>query len=276
MVSHEDYVLGTDDAELVRLGVQHRLWAASASGIWERAGIAPGAHVLDVGAGPGFAAMDIAELVGPRGRVLGVEGSAHYAAAFEARAAALGLGHAGVVLGDVQDLGRAIGADAGSFDVAYARWVYCFLSDIGAATRGVFDALKPGGRFAVQDYFGYEAIRVAPRRAEFERGIAAVSSYWREHGDLDVMGHMPRVLREAGFEIADIRVDQHMARPSDPLWQWPTIFWPNFLPRVVEAGHLSEAEHAAFLRAWEEASGDPDSFILLPPVFEIVAAKPGS
>ena len=67
-----EYVLGTNDAEIARLGLQHRLWYAYAYALWERAGIGPGMTVLDAGCGPGFATQDLAALVGPKGKIIAV------------------------------------------------------------------------------------------------------------------------------------------------------------------------------------------------------------
>lgn len=273
MVSHKDYVLGTDDAESRRLGVQHRLWSSAATAMWDRVGIQPGSRVLDVGCGPGWASMDLAQLVGPSGRVLGVEGSPTYAEQFRRRASQLDQPHASVVVGDVHDLASLVGDELGTFDIAYARWVMSFLNDPASVIAQIADALRPGGRLAVQDYFGYDAIRVAPRSDAFERGIAAIQAYWAGHGDLDVMQHVPAAMRAAGLEVIDLRVDQRVIRPGDAMWNWPDIFWPNFMPRVVEAGHLEQSELDAFMTAWAEASSNPDAFMVLPPVFEAIGKK---
>lgn len=273
MPTAEDYLLGTDRVESDRLGVQHRLWAKQAAAIWERARVTPGSRVLDIGAGPGFASADLAQLVGPTGRVLGVEGSPAYVEQFRQRMNANGHAHASVIQGDIHKLSDLVAGERGSFDVAYARWVLCFSQNTEPIVRGVYEALAPGGRFAIQDYFGYSGIKLAPKNEDFQRGIAAVASYWDESGDLDVMGEMPRILREAGFELESFEVTQRLARPSNQIWAWPTIFWPSFIPRVIESGRLSEAEGEAFFAAWDEASNNPDAFLLLPPVFEAVAVK---
>ena len=62
-----EYVLGTDDEEIARLGLQHLVWRPWMLEAWRRAGITRGTRVLDIGAGPGFATADLAEVVGETG-----------------------------------------------------------------------------------------------------------------------------------------------------------------------------------------------------------------
>src|SRR5436189_2552452 len=76
-----DYVLGTHDQELARLGVQHRAWRPVVLDCWKNAGITNGSRVLDVGAGPGYATVDLAEIVGPNGKVVAVERSTNFVSA---------------------------------------------------------------------------------------------------------------------------------------------------------------------------------------------------
>ena len=47
-----DYVVGTHDAEIERLRLQHHLW--------RRAKLRRGYRVADIGAGPGYASLDLA------------------------------------------------------------------------------------------------------------------------------------------------------------------------------------------------------------------------
>ncbi|MCR9267871.1 MAG: class I SAM-dependent methyltransferase, partial [Alphaproteobacteria bacterium] len=77
----DDYIIGTDDIEVQRLGQQHAIWQETALAAWRRAGIRPGMTVMDVGAGPGYASFDLARMVGPQGRVIAIDQSAHFLAA---------------------------------------------------------------------------------------------------------------------------------------------------------------------------------------------------
>src|SRR5437660_8304640 len=78
MGADRDYILGTHEQELARLGLQHRVWRPVALDCWQRAGISVGKRVLDVGAGPGYAAIDLAEIVGPAGEVVALERSRNF------------------------------------------------------------------------------------------------------------------------------------------------------------------------------------------------------
>jgi len=158
----DEYVLGVNDAELRRLGFQHQLWLKEASRLWERAGVGPGKIVLDLGAGPGFASLDLAQLTSPTGRVIAVEQSEPFLASMQRRLEAEGIDNVERRLGDVQTLDL----EDESIDVAYARWVLCFVADPEAVVARVAAALRPGGVFAIQDYYNYEAIFLAPPSRE--------------------------------------------------------------------------------------------------------------
>src|SRR6266702_4603738 len=73
-----DYVLETHNQELERLGVQHRAWRPVVLECWKNAGITTGSRVLDVGAGPGYATVDLAEIVGPNGKVIAVNRASNF------------------------------------------------------------------------------------------------------------------------------------------------------------------------------------------------------
>ncbi len=89
-MAERDYVLGTHDDEIYRLGYQHRVWRPRALDAWQRARIGDGCKVIDFGAGPGFATMDLAEIVGPQGQVHALERSRRFLDTLQAQAQARG------------------------------------------------------------------------------------------------------------------------------------------------------------------------------------------
>jgi ubiquinone/menaquinone biosynthesis C-methylase UbiE len=269
------YVLGTGFDETTRLGLQHRLWSSAAHKLWERAAIQPGQTVLDMGCGPGHATLDIAEIVGSSGRVIAIDESATFLKQLHDQAIARRIHHVERRLGDVQDLADCLPDEAGLIDAAYARWVFCFLSDPEAVVRGLARVIKPGGCVAVQDYFNYErALTLAPRKEAFSKVITAVAASWRARGgDTDIMGRLPGMFVKHGFRIEHLDVVQRIARPNSQLWHWPNSFWQTFLPKLVETGFITQADREAFEQVWADASKDPAAFIQLPPVYELIAVK---
>src|ERR1051325_11478356 len=199
--NEKDYVLGTDVAELERLGLQHQLWLAQAADAWERAGFRRGQKLLDVGCGPGFATIDLAQRVGPRGKVVAMDSSERFLAHLEALVKARGLANIRVAQGSVERL--AIGESG--FDGAYARWVLCFVRRPAAVLRQVARRLKRGGVFVIQDYYNYEHLVVAPQSEAFRRVFRAVHESWvARGGDPDIGCKLPGLLHREGFEVREI------------------------------------------------------------------------
>jgi ubiquinone/menaquinone biosynthesis C-methylase UbiE len=263
-----DYVLGTQDEELNRLGFQHQIWRGQAYRIWERAKFVLGMRLLDVGCGPGFATADLSALVGARGHVSGVDASQKFVDHVRSR----NLANVDVSVADVHELSEKLPANA--FDGAYCRWVLCFVTDPQRVLDGVGRSLKPGARFAIQDYYNYTAIKLAPKSDIFARIIRAVDESWREHGgDPDVGCKLPAMLDAAGFDVEYLEPVIRIAKPNDSLWQWPTTFFAIFVPTLVASGFLTIDEQRAFEREWQTRSADPNSFFSSPPMLDVVARK---
>jgi len=271
-----EYVLGTGKDELDRLGLQHRFWSDAAHAAWRMAGIRIGHRVLDVGCGPGFASFDLAQLVGlgGAGEVLGVDESPNYVAFFNDQAAHRGLSQCRAVAGDVQKLEGAVGAKAGTFDLAYARWVLCFVPSPGDVLAGVASALKRGGKFCIHDYFNYRSMTFAPRRESHDKVVAATVASWRDRGgDSDVMGRMPRLLKEHGFRLDHLTVHQRVARPTDTMFQWLNVWWRVYAPKLVQMGYLAKEDQEQLFRDLDEIAQSDVDFVVVPPVYEIIATR---
>ena len=63
------------------------------------------------------------------------------------------------------------------------------------------------------------------------------------------------------------------ARPGTALWEWPTGFFFGYMPRLVEAGLLTETERRAFEAEWRDLERDPGAFLSAPPMVGIIAEK---
>jgi SAM-dependent methyltransferase len=265
-----EYVLGTHVAELERLGFQHQLWAAVTAPLWERAGFGRGSTLLDVGSGPGYATLDLAQLASADGAVIAVDASRRFIAHLASLTPPPGAAPIRSFVGDVHSLEL----DDASVDGAWARWVLCFTADPAGVIREVARVLRPGGTFAILDYCRYRGFTIAPLGAAIERVIDATEQSFRVHGgNGDVGLDLPRLLAEAGLELTHMAPVVRLARSGSPLWKWPETFFRGHVRTLVELDLLQHHEAEAFLAEWDARSRDPHAYFLTPPMLEIVATR---
>ena len=266
----EPYLLGTDPEEGRRLETQHRLWSREAHDLWDRAGFGPGDRLLDLGCGPGFAAVELAQRVGASGHVLTIDESPRFIETLVREAGRCGLSHLAARVERVE----ALRLEPGSLDGAFARWLFCFLPDPAPVIERVVSGLRPGGRFVVWDYLNYQATKLYPPSPAFERVVAAVPESWRRTGgDLNVGERLPGLLAEAGCRVLDLVPIVRVARPGTAFWEWPTGFFFRHVPRLVEGGLLTETERCAFEAEWHVREQDPGAFLSAPPMLGIIAER---
>lgn len=117
----------------------------SPDAIFQNAGIGAGTKVLDVGSGAGDVSLLLAELIGPSGRVVGVELNAAIIETARARVAAAG-GNVRFVKGDVHE--TSLDSD---FDAVAGRWVLMYQPQPSATLRHLASRFRPGGTVAFQE-----------------------------------------------------------------------------------------------------------------------------
>jgi tRNA A58 N-methylase Trm61 len=98
------YVLGDTGAEHARLIRQAAIFEPFTERLLRDAGIGPGQRVLDIGSGVGDVALLAARLVGPTGRIVGVDRDGSALAKARARVTAAGIEHAHFIECDVADV----------------------------------------------------------------------------------------------------------------------------------------------------------------------------
>jgi ubiquinone/menaquinone biosynthesis C-methylase UbiE len=265
-----DYVLGTNDEELDRLGLQHRVWRPVVTECWQRVGITHGWRVLDVGAGPGYATADLAEIVGPTGSVLGIERSARFLDAARERCRRRGLTNVEFREADLMEVSLGqLGLDA-----CWCRWVATFVSSPAKLIDNIAGALRPGGLAIFHEYSDYETFCFMPERPALEKFRQEVDASWRASGgDPNVARSLPGLLRQAGMRVLEILPRIRTVAPRDYAWQWPASFIEINVMRLQELGRLTEEEGAEVLREFRAADADPQSRFTTPMFLEIIARR---
>ena len=263
-MSDGDYVLGTRDDEVARLGVQHSVWRGEMLEGFRRAGFGQGQTILDVGAGPGFASADLSELVGPTGRVIALERSPHFAATLRGR----NLANVELREQDVneQDFGTAIA------DGAWTRWVLAFVADPARTVRHIAHALKPGAMAVFHEYADYQSWRTMPPSPDHEQFRSLIVKSWRDSGgEPDIALVLPDLLDAAGLDLVAVRPMVRIVGRDDPAWQWPASFIATGSARLQELGYATPEEAARFATFLDRLPAG--TRMITPLVAEIIAVK---
>ena len=114
---------------------------------WELGRLSAGERVLDLGSGAGTDSLIAAQMVGPEGRVTGIDMTPQMLAKARAAAAEMGLTNADFVEGEAE---RLPFPDA-SFDVVISNGVIDLIPDKDAVFAELYRVLAPGGRLQIAD-----------------------------------------------------------------------------------------------------------------------------
>lgn len=164
---------------------------------WQRAGVGPGRHILDVGCGFGLETLRLARIVESPGLVAGVDRSAEFIAEARRRAATAHL-----------DIDFRV-ADAAAlpfvdsvFDVVRAERLLIYLDDVAAALGEMRRVAKPGGSLAlIEPDFSTTTVNLAnrnlARRVLAHEVDTAVAQSW-------LPGRLLELLAEQGFSEIDL------------------------------------------------------------------------
>jgi SAM-dependent methyltransferase len=269
-MAERDYVLGTHDDEIYRLGYQHRVWRPRALDAWARARIGDGAKVIDFGAGPGFATMDLAEIVGPTGAVYALERSRRFLDTLEAQAKARGMtqvqAHEVDVATDKLPISNA--------DAAWCRWVLAFLPDPKPALKKLVDAVRPGGTLVFHEYIDYGTWKLAPAAPNFQRFVDEVIANWRASGgEPDVGRDIPSWLTQMGLRIESARPYVDVVSKEENVWRWPIGFFEIHIDRLLELNRITPQLAKDMRDEFDRVSQQPGTLMVTPLVLEIIARK---
>ena len=266
-----EYILGTHDAEVARLGVQHRVWRTRVLDAWRRAGFGAGQTIVDAGCGPGYATLDLAEVVGAAGRVLAIDQSRRFLDVLDRAARERGLANITTREGDLD----RVAFDEQVADAVWCRWVAAFVNRPDDLIARLSRALKPGGVLVSHEYFEYGTWRMAPPNDEIDRFVRLVIQSWREAGGEPNVGlEIPSWCEAHGLEILSLRPLVDVIDPRHPTWQWPRSFIESGLARLVDLGRLDRAGADDIWRAFVDREQTPHTRMMTPAVLETIARRP--
>ncbi|MEU4701326.1 class I SAM-dependent methyltransferase [Nonomuraea dietziae] len=150
-------------------------------------GVRPGDRVLDVGCGTGYLTRILAPIVGPAGRVTGVDASAPMVEHARRRAQ----GNCSYQVGE----GQALDLPDAGFDVVVSSLAVHHIpaAERGAALREMFRVLRPGGRLLIAEFR-------PPTNHLLAHLVGLLSGPAMRHSPHDLLGDL---IPAAGFHVQD-------------------------------------------------------------------------
>jgi SAM-dependent methyltransferase len=256
------YALDSSDEDLQRLLSIAELSAEPTRTAFRKIGMKPGWRVIDCGCGPLGALAVMAEMVGPKGRVVGIDFSEPAVQRARSIASTLGLDNVEVRVGDVHDVdGHALG---GAFDVAYARLFLVHQRDPAQTMERIAALLRPGGWI-----IAHEPLRSPPPRSS--PPLDALTTYWEllydmverlgaPQGSVDALA---RRARESGLEVVETSGFFQIIPPEQGFALHASTI-AAAKSRAIESGVGSGAEIDALERALRAAKDGGYDWVTTP------------
>ena len=176
----------------------------------ERVNPRPGERALDVGCGAGQSTLELAELVGPRGSVVGVDVSEPLLARAKERVSAAGFENVELMLGNA-----ASARVEPPVDLIFSRFGVMFFEEPVAAFTHLRETLVPNGRLG---FVCWQPLEVNPWA---HAPLGAVRSLRPEHPLVELLQPgkpgpfafsdadlVRRILQSAGFANIDVTPDE--------------------------------------------------------------------
>jgi ubiquinone/menaquinone biosynthesis C-methylase UbiE len=250
-----------------RLRILSRVLRPSTNALLTRAGLRRGMTCLDAGCGGGDVAFDMARTVGVRGKVAGTDIDEAKLAIARSEARQQGLFNVEFFRADLQ---REV--PPGIYDLAHARFLLTHLPNPAAALANLREALRPGGRIAIEDidftgYFCHPEIPAFRRYVELYTALAA-----RRGGDPNIGRRLHELAAAAGFEDVEMNVVQHASTRGD-VRLVSALTMENIADAVVAEGLAGSDEVAELIAEMHRFAATPDAIGATPRVFEVWARR---
>jgi SAM-dependent methyltransferase len=233
-----DYALGHSERELSRLTRQAELFEPFTRQLFLEAGIVAGMHVLDVGCGSGDVSFLAAELVGPEGRITGVDRAAPAVEWATRRAQANRAGNVTFLEGDPAEMHFQR-----PFDAVVGRLVLMYYPDPIATVRRLAATVRAGGLVVFQE-FAVSICRTRPPAPQFDRNIDWIRRTLSATGARIELGlELYSVFLAAGLPGPLMRIDAKIAGgPGSPVYEVVTEVTRSLLPAMEKLQVATAAE----------------------------------
>lgn len=217
--------------EQARLQRQSALFEPLTDRVFAAAGLKPGMSVLDLGSGAGDVAMLAARIVGPGGRVVGVEHDPDAVASAQRRVRRTAIGNVEFIEADISTFQLQE-----RFDAVVGRLVLMFVPDPAAALGHVSGFVRSGGIICMQEIVPNSQLATpeTPLFRELSRLLCA--AFESTGAPVDLGERLPAIFRDAGLAVPQLRYERLAAAVEHSLTWWYQDLITGLMPTIEQAG----------------------------------------
>jgi SAM-dependent methyltransferase len=270
-MAESDYFLGGTLTEQQRLEAQARAYEPETRWLLDRLGVRSGWRAVDVGCGPYGILPLLAERVGDRGTVVGLEPEPRFAAAATALVADRGLANTTIVAADA----AASGLAPASFDLAHERLVLIQAADPAAVLAAMVALVRPGGVVAVEE-FDSASWLCHPSHPAWDTLLRVFLTVGEEGGlDMAIGRKLPAMLRAAGLIEVEAEAHVRLDRPGEYRRTHLLALVASVREAILGRGLLGEAELDGLVAALRAHLEDPATVVVRQLLVQAWGRAPG-
>jgi SAM-dependent methyltransferase len=201
--------------------------------------VPPGGSILEAGCGNGASHADLQGVVGPSGRIVGVDPTMGFIESARHRSKERGWRNAAYETGDI----RQLPCKDNEFDGVFCDKVLIHAGPASAALREMSRVTRPGGGVGAIEWLPYFAVSATDSNA-----LAAFNAIFQKAlYDYHISANLARHFRAAG--LRDVRTRAFLAHTTSlekhSFWR---AFMVQQMPMFVQAKLIEETQASAFLK----------------------------
>jgi ubiquinone/menaquinone biosynthesis C-methylase UbiE len=227
------YTLGHSPGEAGRIIRQAEVLRPITQRLLRNAGVDRGMHVLDIGCGPGDVTLLAADLVGPTGRVTGIDPSSDAIALARSRADAGAYRNTEFVCSSLEKLTKSA-----KFDAVVCRYVLIHQSDPVGFIESASQFVRNGGVLALHEMDISRGLYSSPRLVQLHQAEQwAMSALKHAGAAVDAGGRLVQIFADAGLPTPQFFSETIVERADNGLvCGWITDIVRSLLPELTRAG----------------------------------------
>lgn len=160
------------------------------------------------------------------------------------------------------------------YDLIFARWVFLFLPNPEIHIKKITQALKPGGKLVIQDYYR-DTLSMIPMPRDWNNFKKADYKFFASQGgNASIATQIPELMKKSGLKINKIEPVLKSGKPKSKTWNWISDYFLGVLKSYSKFRPFSPQQAIRLKREWLKNSLNPESLIIAPMVVNLVATKP--